>query len=183
MFLKLLKRNDMIKRKIAFITIGLILIQLNSFAQDELKTYNDSLGFYSFTYPENFEIKKLGPAAVQVISILSSPNDKFQETLTIQVSMAPENIVIDSLSALLSRNMQMNFLVCKDLRHEKILINGTEGRRISMTVMDNDLISISETFALIKGLILRISYRNEFQTNSGEIVSFVPVFNSLKTNW
>ena len=33
------------------------VIQLSSFAQDELKTYNDSLGFYSFAYPENFEIK------------------------------------------------------------------------------------------------------------------------------
>jgi hypothetical protein len=173
----------MIKSNLAFVTIGFILIQLSCFAQNEIKTYNDSLGFYSFTYPENFEIKKMGPAAVQIISALSSTDDKFQETLTIQVSMAPENIAIDSLSSLLTRNMQMSYFVCKDFRHEKVVIAGYEGRKLSMTVMDKDLISISESFALIKGLILRISYRNEFQTNSSEIVSFPSIINSLKTNW
>lgn len=173
----------MIKRKIAFITIGLLLIQLCSFAQDELKTYNDSLGFYSFTYPENFEIKKLGPAAVQIISPLSSANDKMQESLTIQLSMAPENILPDSLSSLLFRNMQMKYLVSNDVRHEKISINGNEGRKISMTVMDDDLVSISESFALIKGLLIRISYRNEFQSNSSEIISFNELLSSLKLNW
>jgi len=173
----------MIKRKFAFATICLILIQLSSFAQNELKTYNDSLGFYSFPFPENFEIRKLGPAAVQVISPLSSAYDKFQETLTIQVSLAPENIAIDSLSSLLSRNMQMNYLACKDFRHEKVVIAGNERRKLSMTVMDKELVSVSESFALIKGLILRISYRNEFQTNSSEIESFTPIINSLKTNW
>ncbi len=173
----------MIKSNLAFVTIGFILIQLSSFAQNEIKTYNDSLGFYSFSYPENFEIKKLGPAAVQIISALSSADDKFKETLTIQVSMAPENIAIDSLSSLLTRNMQMSNFVCKDFRHENAMIAGYEGRKLSMTVMDKDLVSISESFALIKGLILRISYRNEFQTNSSEIVSFPSVINSLKTNW
>jgi hypothetical protein len=173
----------MIKGNFVFITICFILIQLSSFAQNELKTYNDSLGFYSFLFPENFEIKKLGPAAVQVISALSSADDKFKETLTIQVSMAPENIAIDSLSSLLTRNMQMSYFVCKDFRHENVMIAGNEGRKLSMTVMDKDLVSISESFALIKGLILRISYRNEFQTNSSEIESFNPIINSLKTNW
>jgi hypothetical protein len=173
----------MIKRIFVFITIGFCLMHTGSFGQNEIKTYNDSLGFYSFNYPENFEIKKLGPAAVQVISALSSADDKFKETLTIQVSMAPENIAIDSLSSLLTRNMQMSYFVCKDFRHEKVEIAGNEGRKLSMTVMDKDLVSISESFALIKGLILRVSYRNEFQTNSSEIVSFVPVINSLKTYW
>lgn len=173
----------MIKRNFVFITICFLLIQLSSFAQNELKTYNDSLGFYSFTYPENFEIKKIGPASVQIISTLSSAYDKFQEILIIQISLAPENIAIDSLSSLLARNMQMNYLACKDFRHEKVVIAGNEGRKLSMTVMDKDLVSVSESFALIKGLILRISYRNEFQTNSSEIVSFTPIINSLKTNW
>ncbi len=173
----------MIKRIFVFITIGFCLMHTVSFAQNELKTYTDSLGFYSFNYPENFEIKKLGPAAVQVISASSSADDKFKETLTIQVSLAPENIAIDSLSSLLTRNMQMSYFVCKDFRHEKVTIAGNEGRKLSMTVMDKDLVSISESFALIKGLILRVSYRNEFQTNSSEIVSFDPVINSLKTNW
>lgn len=183
MFLKLLKRNDMIKRKIAFFAIGLLLIQLYSFAQDELKTYSDSLGFYSFTYPENFEIKKMGPASIQVISPLNSAYDKFQEILIIQISLAPEGIAIDRLSSLLSRNMQMNYLACKDFRHEKVSIAGYEGRKLSMTVMDKELVSVSESFALIKGLILRVSYRNEFQTNSSEIFSFNELLSSLKLNW
>jgi hypothetical protein len=173
----------MIKGNFVFITICFILLQLSSFAQNELKTYNDSLGFYSFAYPENFEIKKMGPAAVQVISPLNSAYDKFQEILIIQISLAPENIAIDSLSSLLARNMQTNYLACKDFRNERTLIAGNEGIKLSMTVMDKELVSVSESFALIKGLILRISYRNEFQIISSDIESFTPIINSLKTNW
>lgn len=174
----------MIKRKIALVTIGLILIHLNGFAQNELKPYTDSLGFYSFNYPENFELKKMGPAAVQVITPLSSADDKFREILSIQLSTAPENLSIDSLASLLGRNMQVsNLLGVRDFQKEKIQIDNCEGYKISMTTVDTELVSISESFALKKGIIIRLSYRNEFQLSSSDIVSFGGLIGSLKLLW
>jgi hypothetical protein len=171
------------KSKTVFIALCFLILMMPAFSQNEIKTYNDSLGFYSFNYPADFEIKKLAPAAVMVTSALSSPDDKFQETLYVMVSKVPEGITIDSLASILVINMQRQYLVLKDLRKEKISISGYDGRKISSTVMDKQMVSVSESFALIKGLLIRLSYRNEYQTNSNETASFNELIRTLKTNW
>jgi len=162
------------------LTACFLLIALHVPAQSGFKTYNDTVGLYSFTYAENFEIKKLSPASVLITSPLSSEKDKYQETLTINLGLAPQNIAIDSIASLLITSMQRTYFTAKDIKTEKISLGGYEGRKISMTVMDKQLVSVSESFALIKGVFMRLSYMNEFQLNNSETVSFDKLIASIK---
>lgn len=94
--------------------------------------------------------------------------------------MAPPNVTIDSIASLLLTSMQRTYLIAKDIKTEKISIGGYEGRKISMTVMDKQLVSVSESFALIKGVFMRLSYKNEFQPDNSVIVSFGELIESIK---
>jgi hypothetical protein len=172
------------KIKLVLITAHFLFGIGVAFSQNELKTYNDSLGFYTFTYPANFEINKLAPVTVKITSALDSQYDKFRENLTIAVNKSPEGLALDSLSSLLHRSLVVKYFTLRDRRYEMVTIGGYEGRKISATVMEGQqLISISESFTVIKGLIIRLSYINEFQPNSNEIYSFKELIQSLKTNW
>ncbi len=162
------------------LTACLLLIALYAPAQSGFKTFEDTVGFYSFTYAGNFEIKKLSPASVLITSPLSSEKDKYQETLTINLGLAPQHITVDSIASLLLTSMQRTYLIATDIKTEKISIRGYEGRKISMTVMDKQLVSVSESFALIKGVFMRLSYKNEFQLNNSVIVSFGELIESIK---
>lgn len=162
------------------LTACLLLIALHAPAQSGFKIFRDTVGLYSFTYAENFEIKKLSPASVLITSPLSSEKDKYQETLTINLGLAPQNITIDSIASLLLASMQRTYLIAKDVKTEKISIGGYEGRKISMTVMEKQLVAVSESFALIKGVFMRLSYMNEFQLNNTETVSFDKLIESIK---
>jgi hypothetical protein len=162
------------------ITACLLLVALHVPAQSGFKTFHDTVGLYSFTYAGNFEIEKLSPASVLITSPLSSEKDKYRETLTINLGMAPPNVTIDSIASLLLTSMQRTYLIAKDIKTEKISIGGYEGRKISMTVMDKQLVSVSESFALIKGVFMRLSYKNEFQPDNSVIVSFGELIESIK---
>lgn len=162
------------------LTACLSLITLQVAAQSGFKTFQDTVGLYTFTYAENFEINKLSPASVRITSPVSSASDKYRETLTINLGMAPPNIGLDSIASLVKSSMQKTYLVAKDIKTEKITIAGFEGRKISMTVLDEQLVSVSESFALIKGVFMRLSYMNEFQLNNNETISFDGLIASIK---
>jgi hypothetical protein len=169
------------KNKMSVLLIGcLIFVNTSAAAQSRNKIFHDTVGLYSFTYSENYEIKKLSPTSVLITSPLSSANDKYRETLTINLGRAPENISIDSIASLLTISSQRTYLVLKDLKREKITIGGFEGRKISMTVIDKELTAVSESFALIKGVFMRMSYQNEFQLDNRDIVSFNTLIQSIK---
>jgi hypothetical protein len=162
------------------LTTCLLLVALHVPAQSGFKTFQDTVGLYSFTYAENFEIKKLLPTSVLITSPKSSANDKYRETLTINLFLPPPNISLDSIAVLIKSQMQKTYFVAKDIKTEKFTIAGFEGIKISMTVMDKELVAVSESFALIKGVLMRLSYMNEFQLNNSETVSFDNLIASIK---
>jgi hypothetical protein len=169
------------KNKMLVFLIGcLVFLTISVAAQSGFKTFNDTVGLYSFSYPQGYEIKKLSPISVLITSPLSSVNDKFRETLTINLGRAPENISIDSIATLLTISSQRTYLLLKDLKREKITIGGFEGRKISMTVIDKELTAVSESFALIKGVFMRMSYQNEFQLDNSKMVVFNKLIESIK---
>lgn len=169
------------KNKISeLLTVCFVFLTISVTAQSGYKTFHDTVGLYSFSYPESYEVKKLSPTSVHITAPLSSANDKFRETLTINLGRAPDNITIDSIATLLTSSLQQRYLLLKDLKREKITISGFDGRKISMTVIDKELIAVSESFALIKGVFMRLSYQNEFQLDNRDIVSFNSLIQSIK---
>ena len=149
------------------------------------KTFKDSLAIrFSFTCPDNYDIVRQPDGSVQVISPLSGADDKYQESIQITITKAPAGMGIDSLAAYIKRSMLQSVksnISPADVRVVPVRIGGLEGRRVSMSPMINyTLATTSESFVITRGGVLRVSYLNQYHSESQTMPMFEKVFESIK---
>ncbi len=158
------------------------LLSLSLCAQ---KTFRDSLSIrFSFSCPDNYEIIRQADGSVQIVSPLSGPDDKYRESIQISISKAPSGMGIDSLAAYIKRSMLQSVksnISPADIRVVPVRIGGLDGRRVSMSPMVNySLATTSESFVIARGGVLRVSYMNQYHSESQTMPMFEKVFESIK---
>jgi hypothetical protein len=166
------------------LTTGLLMLNSDALAQG-LKQFEDALKIsYTFSYPEQFQVQRQIDGSVLIISPLSSAEDTFRETLTISLSKSLYNISLDSMASITKARM-IQFVKSNvgpvKVMMESIKIGGIDGRKVSMSGISNQkVMTISVSFAAFNGALIQLSYMNEFQLESNEIVSFGKLIESIK---